>query len=308
MKKETLFTILSWLAMITIFSSNTLSVYAMGFPNEFKAYFDEHGIDVPSIEDIGRASLATGVHPVTGAPITEAQRKEAEARLGISSTPAPAASAPAAAPAQTPAPAVQKHEHTYSSGITREPTCTDPGEETFTCDGCAASYVDEVAPLGHDYVESVTKEASCTEEGEMSYACSRCDDSYTEAIPAAGHRYSGEYTADLEPTCTTDGEQSKHCLVCGGRTEITAVPAAGHTESVSYEVSTPATMFAAGEEVMRCAVCSDVIATRVIPQDTGSLYAVVGGTAVAVLAVIGIILAVKKKRNASAEKPAGENK
>lgn len=304
MKRKTFLSILTCLAMVTILSQNTISIHAMGMPNELYTYFQEHGISVPSVEDIERASLATGIG-AGGQPISDSYRRELEAKYGGgSSTPAPAASAPA----QTPAPAVQKHEHTYSSGITREPTCTDPGEETFTCDGCAASYVDEVAALGHDYVESVAKEASCTEEGEMSYACSRCDDSYTEAIPAAGHRYSGEYTVDLEPTCTTDGEQSKHCLVCDGRTEITAVPAAGHTESVSYEVSTPATMFAAGEEVMRCAVCSDVIATRVIPQDTGSLYMMLGGIVIAVIAVIGIILAVKKKRNASAEKPAGENK
>lgn len=308
MKRKTFLTILIFGVLISTLSKNTISTNAMGIPHELYVYFDEHGIAVPTVEDVERASLATGIG-AGGQPISDSYRRELEAKYGGgSSTPAPASSAPATAPAQTPAPAVQKHEHTYSSGITREPTCTDPGEETFTCDGCAASYVDEVAPLGHDYVESVAKEASCTEEGEMSYTCSRCDDSYTEAIPAAGHRYSGEYTADLEPTCTTDGEQSKHCLVCDGRTEITAVPAAGHTESVSYEVSTPATMFAAGEEVMRCAVCSDVIATRVIPQDTGSLYMMLGGIVIAVIAVIGIILSVKKKRNASAEKPAGENK
>ena len=80
---------------------------------------------------------------------------------------------------------------------------------------------------------------------------------------------------------------------------ISSTPATGHTESVSYEVSAPATMFAAGEEVMRCAVCNDVIATRVIPQDTGSLYAMIGGIVAAVIVVIAIILVVAKKRKAS---------
>ena len=76
---------------------------------------------------------------------------------------------------------------------------------------------------------------------------------------------------------------------------ISSTPATGHVESVSYEVSAPATMFAAGEEVMHCAVCSDVIATRVIPQDTASLYAMIGGIVAAVIVVIAIILAVSKK-------------
>ena len=299
MKKKTIFAILTCVALLFAISQNTISAQAMGFPHEIYVYFQEHGISVPSVEDIARAMLATGIASVKGDPLTEADKRELEAYLGISSTPAPAASTPASGQSEKPAPAVQKHEHTYSSEITKEPTCTEPGEETFTCDECAASYVDEVAPLDHDYVESVSKEASCTEEGEMSYACSRCDDSYTEAIPAVGHRYSENYTVDLEPTCTTDGEQSKHCLVCDGKTEITTIPATGHTESVNYEVSVPATMFAAGEEVMHCAVCSDVIATRVIPQDTASLYAMIGGIVAAVIVVTAIILVVSKKRKAS---------
>ena len=297
MKRKTLFSFLLCLAIIVAFSQNTIPTHAMGFPNEFKSYFDEHGISVPSGEDIERATLATGISAGTGQPISDSYRRELEAKYGGgSSTPAPVASTPASSQTEKPAPTVQKHEHTYSSEITKEPTCTEPGEETFTCDECAASYVDEVAPLDHDYVETVTKEASCTEEGEMSYTCSRCDDSYTDAIPAIGHRYSEEYTVDLDPTCTTDGKQSKHCLVCDSITEITTVPATGHTESVSYEVSVPATMFAAGEEVMHCAVCNEVIAIRVIPQDTGSLYAMIGGIVAAVIIVIAVILVVSKKR------------
>ena len=189
----------------------------MGFPNEFKPYFDEHGISVPTVEDIERATLATGINAGTGQPISDEYRRKLEAKYGGgSSTPAPAASTPASGQTEK-GPAVQKHEHTYSSEITKE------------------------------------------------------------------------------PTCTTDGEQSKHCLVCDSKTEITTIPATGHTESVSYEVSTPATMFAAGEEVMHCAVCSDVIATRVIPQDTASLYAMIGGIVAAVIVVIAIILVVSKK-------------
>ncbi len=300
MKKKTIFAILTCLALIAALCQNTISAQAMGFPNEFKAYFEEHRITIPSVEEIQRAELATGVYSSDGTPISDEYRRKLEAKFGGgSSTPTPASSTPATGQTEKPAPAVQKHEHTYSSEITKEPTCTEPGEETFTCDECAASYVDEVAPLDHDYVESVTKEASCTEEGEKSYACSRCDDSYTEAIPAVGHRYSENYTVDLKPTCTVDGEQSKHCLVCDGKTEITTIPATGHVESVSYEVSAPATMFAAGEEVMHCAVCSEVIATRVIPQDTGSLYAMIGGIVAAVIVVIVIILVVSKKLGGS---------
>lgn len=38
----------------------------------------------------------------------------------------------------------------------------------------------------HEYVKSVTKEATCTEKGEMTYTCS-CGDKYTDEFAAKGH-------------------------------------------------------------------------------------------------------------------------
>lgn len=38
----------------------------------------------------------------------------------------------------------------------------------------------------HDYKEEITKEPTCTEAGEKTYTCD-CGDSYTEEIPAKGH-------------------------------------------------------------------------------------------------------------------------
>lgn len=46
----------------------------------------------------------------------------------------------------------------------------------------------------HNYVETITKEPTCTETGEKTYTCD-CGDSYTEVIPAKGHHYeNGECT------------------------------------------------------------------------------------------------------------------
>lgn len=41
----------------------------------------------------------------------------------------------------------------------------------------------------HNYISSVTKEPTCTEEGEKTYTCVDGDDSYTEKLPAKGHNY-----------------------------------------------------------------------------------------------------------------------
>ena len=45
-------------------------------------------------------------------------------------------------------------EHKWDNGkVTKEPTCTEKGEKTFTCTDCGATKVEEVPALGHDYVD-----------------------------------------------------------------------------------------------------------------------------------------------------------
>ena len=84
----------------------------------------------------------------------------------------------------------------------------------------------------HNYVSSVTKEATCTEDGEITYTCTSttgtCDKpSYTEVIKATGHKFSEDWTIDVQPTETTPGSKSHHCTVCGEKTDVTEIPATG---------------------------------------------------------------------------------
>ncbi len=84
----------------------------------------------------------------------------------------------------------------------------------------------------HNYVSSVTKEATCTEDGEITYTCTSttgtCDaPSYTEVIKATGHKFSEDWTIDVEPTETTPGSKSHHCTVCEEKTDVTEIPATG---------------------------------------------------------------------------------
>ena len=87
----------------------------------------------------------------------------------------------------------------------------------------------------HSYVSKVTKEATCTEDGEITYTCTSttgtCDKkTYTEAIPATGHKFSTEWTIDVAPTDTTPGSKSHHCTVCDAKTDVTEIPATGTPE------------------------------------------------------------------------------
>lgn len=111
------------------------------------------------------------------------------------------------------------HTHSYTEKITKEPTCTEEGEKTYTCE-CGDSYTEVILATGHhygdddkctdcgemnpehkhNYTETITKEPTCTEDGEKKYTCD-CGDSYTEVIPATGHNY-------VDGTCEYCGEKN----------------------------------------------------------------------------------------------------
>ena len=77
-----------------------------------------------------------------------------------------------------------KCEHEYDAGVmTKEATCTEEGEKTFTCSLCKETKTESVAKTEHTYKEEVTKEPTFSEEGEKTFTCENCGDTYTEPIP-----------------------------------------------------------------------------------------------------------------------------
>ena len=102
-----------------------------------------------------------------------------------------------------------EHVHTWTFAI-KEPTCTEEGYMTLTCD-CGEIYTDSMAPAtGHDWNSAtctapktcnrcgategaapdhswdngrVTKEPTKTEEGEMLFTCSICGTTNSQSIP-----------------------------------------------------------------------------------------------------------------------------
>ena len=130
--------------------------------------------------------------------------------------------------------------HSYTSKVTKQPTCTTSGTKTFSCSRCAHSYtetiqatghswksatctskktcstcgVTEGSALGHNYTSKVTKQPTCTASGTKTFSCSRCTHSYTETIPAKGHTI--VIDKPVPPTATESGlTQGEHCGVCG---------------------------------------------------------------------------------------------
>ena len=115
------------------------------------------------------------------------------------------------------------HEHSYSSYISLEPTCTTVGIRTYACE-CGDSYTEEIPANGHSYVGTAA-EPTCTASGSVYYVCDNCQTSYTESIPALGHDYIG---VTVEPDCENTGYTDYTCRRCLHSYQGSITPALGH--------------------------------------------------------------------------------
>lgn len=78
---------------------------------------------------------------------------------------------------------VPPHTHSYTSSVTKEPTCTLTGTRTYTC-SCGASYTETIPALGHAYDAGViTRPATVVSDGLKTFTCTRCGATKTEVIP-----------------------------------------------------------------------------------------------------------------------------
>ena len=108
---------------------------------------------------------------------------------------------------------VEATGHHYVDTVTA-PTCDAMGYTTHTCSVCGDSYIDTFVPAtDHDYEQTVTKEATCTEEGEMTFTCKHegCGKTYTMPIPKTEHDC--EATV-VEATCLGYGYTLYECKHC----------------------------------------------------------------------------------------------
>ena len=72
----------------------------------------------------------------------------------------------------------------YNDGeITKEATCSEEGEKTYTCSLCGETKAEELDKKEHVYKEDVKEEPTFEEEGEKIFTCENCGYSYTEPIP-----------------------------------------------------------------------------------------------------------------------------
>lgn len=121
------------------------------------------------------------------------------------------------------------HEHEWGEwALTEEPTCTEVGVETRTCE-CGEKETRDIAVLGHDEVPHEEQDPTCTEVGwEAHVTCSRCDYTTYVEIPAKGH-LTVTHQAKA-PTCLGIGwDKFVDCVRCDYTTYVEKA-ALGHDE------------------------------------------------------------------------------
>ena len=117
-------------------------------------------------------------------------------------------------------------DHDWVAGeITKQPTCTAEGEQTYGCSRCSETKTEKIEKLEHDY-KSVVSAPTCTEAGYTTYTCSACGDTYTgDNVAATGHSYTSEVTTAA--SCTAAGVETFTCGNCG-HTYTEEIAALGH--------------------------------------------------------------------------------
>jgi len=167
---------------------------------------------------------------------------------------------------------IDPNAHVWDNGkVTKEATCDQEGEKTFTCTLCGATKTEPVEKTAHSYVEKldITTPATCTEEGEAvrTLVCENCGavkegSEETVAVPATGHDWDeGVVTTPADQnTCVETGEKTYTCKTCK-ETKTEAFGGKEHTPKVTKIEFVPANCEQDGYavKVTECSACGEYL-------------------------------------------------
>ena len=202
--------------------------------------------------------------------------------------------------------AVPSTGHTIEkSTVTKQPTCTQAGEEKGVCSVCNTEVTQTIPALGHTFSDNKETLDNTTTDGHtyLVETCTVCGEK--QSTPTHVKWVEGQYTSSVltKPTCTINGVQIDTCKICGQRrtvsipangehvwqqtsrtepkcttngtiyykcqncnaTKSETIPALGHNNVVQTEVKPTCT--AAGYTIYRCSTCGAT--TRVENSATG---------------------------------------
>ena len=101
---------------------------------------------------------------------------------------------------------IQCPNHNYTSQVTKKPTCTASGVETFTCTECGETYTKTLSATGHHFTETLEyvvamSPATPVKAGYKKYKCDKCwgqlSEGYkTVTLPKTNVRIAGDSRYD----------------------------------------------------------------------------------------------------------------
>ncbi|MFR4060120.1 MAG: Ig-like domain-containing protein [Lachnospiraceae bacterium] len=153
-------------------------------------------------------------------------------------------------------------DHSWNQGeITKEPTCKEEGEKTFTCSICGNTKTEKVSTTDHQHMEIRNqKNPTCKEAGYSGDTyCADCGVKIFSGKTIAktkNHNWDGGVIT-TEPTCTERGEKTFTCTICGN-TNTKKVNATGHRYG-AYKVVKEPTNKRKGLKSKTCSVCGKIV-------------------------------------------------
>ena len=157
---------------------------------------------------------------------------------------------------------VKTEDHSWNQGeITKEPTCKEEGEKTFTCSICGNTKTEKVSTTDHQHMEIRNqKNPTCKEAGYSGDTyCADCGGKISSGKTIAktkNHNWDGGVIT-TEPTCTERGEKTFTCTICGN-TNTKKVNATGHSYG-AYKVVKEPTNKRKGLKSKTCSVCGKIV-------------------------------------------------
>ena len=157
---------------------------------------------------------------------------------------------------------VKTEDHSWNQGeITKEPTCKEEGEKTFTCSICGNTKTEKVSTTDHQHMEIRNqKNPTCKEAGYSGDTyCADCGVKISSGQTIAktkNHNWDGGVIT-TEPTCTERGEKTFTCTICGN-TDTKKVNATGHSYG-AYKVVKEPTNKRKGLKSKTCSVCGKIV-------------------------------------------------
>lgn len=146
--------------------------------------------------------------------------------------------------------------HMWDEGtITKEPTCMENGEKTYTCSRCNEIKIERIAKIEHTIVVDSAIESTCTlvgkTEGKHCAVCGKIIQAQKTIAKSGDHNWAREVVKAA--TCTTNGEVLWTCTLCGTKKTMEII-ASGHRWG-EWEVIKESTAIEEGWQQRTCKIC-----------------------------------------------------